>query len=195
MSFPISRAIAIVVLTTGSLSGRADTGFDLKVEKVELPEMGTVTRCHLTTEKGSYSFRPPFNWRIEVDPSAKQLNLTSPDTTRLVVSYMVRDSEPATNDSPRSGREMVIQRYPNAKILGEAPGYGSEGMAFDLEQVSSGGTVVLSRVVYRRMKDELIEFHLTARADRFHDSTFSLLTLLGTFESSVAGGRIAKAVN
>jgi len=182
--FRLLATLAALLFESCALS---DGRFDLQLRKVELPEMGAVTRCQLSTDKGSYGFMPPYNWRIEADTAAKRINLTSPESTLITVrSLSAGPTSPGMSAS--AWREILSRQYPDAKILEEfeAIGGGATGRAFDLEFEGKPGPRLLIRVVFIPMAGELLEFHLAARADRFRGDTLTLSSLLTSFQAASA---------
>jgi hypothetical protein len=175
---------SVLILLTAVIIGKADGKFDLQLQKVDLPEMGTVTRCQLRTDKGTYGFMPPYHWQIEADTDAKRLNLTSPERSLITVRTLTPEEDAADKSGTARFHELLTKRYPNAKIIEEfecASG-GSAGRGFDLEVEGNAGPRLLFRTIFVPISGEVIEFHLAARPDWFRKDVVILSSLLTSFQ-------------
>ncbi len=174
-----------------ALAGRGGGRFELSVTKRVLPEMGTVTRCLLSTEKGTYGFMPPHSWRIEVDSGEKRVNMTSQDSTLITIRSLDDAAGSGGSKSAEWMRDLVMNRYPDGKIVEDFACFteGAAGRAFDIELNTSIGTKLLSRLVFVPINGETIEFHLTAHTSTFRSDAVTLSSLLTSFELAPAGDK------
>jgi len=162
--------------------------FELAWNSVVLPEVGTVSRCLLSTDKTTYIFTPPRMWRVDVESSDKTVNIHSPEGT-LITIHSTGESDGTNGEkSATSIRDLAISRFPAAKVSEDFACYteGASGRAVDVEIKSSVGTTMSSRLALVSINGETIEFRLTCRSERFTSESMFLSSLLTSFQVAPA---------
>jgi hypothetical protein len=139
-------------------------------------------RACVSVGTNKFSFGAPPNFRVDAYPEKILFNSTDYScflTFRIMGSAQL-DSEQLKTDSYR---ELLLSRYPGAKILSEfsISAANRSGPAFDLQWRNSGGVMQSARVAFVPNAAGVLEFTLIARADRFSEGQQSFNAMLSSF--------------
>jgi hypothetical protein len=117
-------------------------------------------------------------------------------TTDLTTALKFRIAGKATDDAkalkPAFFRDLVLEQHAGAKILEEfiMPAAGKAGAAFDLQMAGSQGTLRKARVTFVPTEAGVLQFTVEGSADKFKAALADFQTLLLTFRSSDADGKL-----
>jgi len=169
--------------------------FHLREQKVKAPEMGEVLTYILVCGADEFSFMPPADWRVRVEPDRCRLVFQSADGTASIF-LVVSVANPAlqAGTDPESLRQQVRERFTGARIIEQFPCYTSShaGRGFDVEWTGGGQVPMTSRVACFATSGRTLEFTLNTMASRFRTFRPVLGALLTSFRqnrTSVAPGR------
>jgi hypothetical protein len=186
------RCLASLLLALPVLLAAED--FHLREQKVKAPEMGEVLSYILVCGADEFSFMPPADWRVKVEPDRRRLVFQSTNNTASIF-LAVSGPNPAlqAGTDPESLRQEVRQQFTGARIIEQFPCYTSShaGRGFDVEWIGGGQVPMTSRVACFATSGRTVEFTLTTMAGRFWTFRPVLGALLTSFRqnrTSVASG-------
>jgi hypothetical protein len=196
------RTRTLVLWLQASLTGLpallAADDFYLRERREQAPEMGELLTYVFRAGPNMFSFVPPRNWQVGVDPERRRVVFQSPDRVAsicLVISS--RNQAQEFGSKPELLRHQVIERFTDARIAEEFPCYTSshKGRGFQVQWTAAGQVPMASRVAYFTAGDRTLEFTLTTMANRFGEFQAVLGSLLTSFQQSgVPTSRLAQPV-
>jgi hypothetical protein len=160
--------------------------FDVQMVSQQLPEMGTVTNCHLRTDRGAFSFMPPTRWSMRTEPEDGRILFVAPDHSVMTVRISDAPALLATDPSPDQLRQVVRARYPDAVLLEETPCYteGETGRLFTLRCSQGNQSESILYLALVRVEGTAFEFVLNVRPERSVAHTGALRALLTSFQTA-----------
>jgi hypothetical protein len=145
-------------------------------------------RAYVTVGTNKFSFGAPPNFRMDAYPEKILFNSTdySCFLTFRIIGSALPDTEQLKTDSYR---ELLLNRYPGAKILEEfsISAANRSGPAFDLQWRNSGGVMQSARVAFVPNAAGVLEFTLIARTDKFSEGQHSFNAMLSSFMQGDGG--------
>jgi hypothetical protein len=182
---PLRVQALAAALLFAAVSVIAANNFSVREQKVKAPEMGELLTYVLTSGTDEFSFVPPYEWRLTLEPERRRVVLTTRDRTANI-SIQVMDANLALKPKadPALLREQVQKRFSSARILAEFATYTSShaGRGFDVSWTGPGDVQMESRTAYYATPNGSIEFTLTTRADRFKKYQNSLGGVMTSFQ-------------
>jgi hypothetical protein len=161
--------------------------FHLREQKVKAPEMGEVLSYILVCGGDEFSFMPPADWRVRVEPDRCRL-VFQPTNNTASIFLVFSGPNPAlqAGTDPESLRQEVRQRFTGARIIEHFPCYTSShaGRGFDVEWTGGGQVPMTSRVACFATSGRTLEFTLTTMTGRFRSFRPVLGALLTSFRQN-----------
>jgi hypothetical protein len=153
--------------------------------------MGEVLSYILVCGIDEFSFMPPADWRVRVEPDRCRLVFQTADRTASIF-LAVSGPNPAlqAGADPDSLPQQVRERFTAARIIEQFPCYTSShaGRGFDVEWTGGGQVPMTSRVAYFATSGRTLEFTLTTMAGRFRTFRPVLGALLTSFRQNRTSG-------
>ncbi|HXT42099.1 MAG TPA: hypothetical protein VN887_18975 [Candidatus Angelobacter sp.] len=159
-------------------------GLRLSSETTYIAEVGLVTNYSLTGERRRLSFIPPPGWSVKPDASGKTIQLI-PQNLNAGITLRITLAEEKGRPSldPNKLREVVLERYPGARITNQFTCYTSaeKGIAFDFERTVQTNTRAAGRMAFVSFDAGTIEFELTTLADKLPDYRLTFGAVMTSF--------------
>lgn len=147
-----------------------------------------VRRVFVTCETNEFLFVAPHGLRVDADPA--MVSVVSPDATFFLTVRILGVAAPSPNaESPDFHRNLVLNRFPGAKVLEEysKSAAGREALTFDLR-------VEIARQVERAVcvalvssASGILEFTLNADPAKLEEARKAFNTVLRTFSNKADG--------
>lgn len=163
---------------------QAADGYSLDTESVNIPERGEVTGYVLRVEDKEFRFIPPNKWSVRYDPAKKTVTLLPPDLEAgLSVTIATEPDESGGNLKPEQLRELILTRYPGARITAEFRCYaaGRAGLAFEFERMLEKETKAAFRIAFVPFEGGVIEFELKTTGSKLPAYHHTFGNLLNSF--------------
>ena len=156
--------------------------FQIQPSTITLPEQGIRKGYAILTEKARYNFFPPADSALEVDTKARKLKLTPVDH-KCTITLQITTNDVALLKEPQQTtlHDLVQRRYTNdvTQALMFYTGIGP-GWSFDVEQVSTNRTRLITRVAFFPMPDGLGEATFTTPKSLYQEQRFRFSNLFGS---------------
>src|SRR6267378_620408 len=158
--------------------------------RTELPNVQPpFHRAFVTSGTNKFAFLIPDGLQVHNDPLHGRINLSNVEGNRYI-GFAILDPTPSEGRelSADAYREVVLNSFPNAKILEENSrvAAGRSGPAFDI-QWKSAGIVQHTRVVFVATAAGVLEFTATTSPDKLSELDTDLNLVLVTFCFSTNG--------
>jgi hypothetical protein len=176
-------------LSCGLASLQAAGQFRLYTRPLTIPDRGVVTSYVLQTAEGEFRFLPPPDWVVQENATTRTVVMMARNlTTSISFKIVEADSEAGGRADTNRWKNVISERFPDAKILGEFPCYtgSGEGTAFDLERKGANKAKVLTRLAFVPMPVGTAEFNLTTPAGKLDELHLAFGNLLTSFRAEPA---------
>ena len=165
--------------------------FHLREQRVKAPEMGEVLTYVLVCGLDEFSFIPPTDWRVRVEPDRCRL-VFQPTNGAASIFLEISGANPAlrAGTDPDSLLQQIRERFTAARIIEQFPCYTSSyaGRGFDVEWTGGGQVPMTSRVACFATSGRTLEFTLTTMTARFRSFRPVLGALLTSFRQNRTSG-------
>ena len=188
--------LALMCLPAGAQEAGATNAasFRLAVTRHELEGLGHYFRAVATVGTNQFAFVVPKGYSMRADEANRQLRAVERDdkcaiTVRLVGTPTNAVDKASGGLKPEVFRELVLQRFPNGRILEEISltAAGRAGPAFDLAWKSEAGLTLQSRLAFIPSPAGIIEFHLLTSATEVQEFRYALNSLMLTLRVAENG--------
>ena len=156
-------------------------GFEFRRSTERIEEVGTVVVCVLEDARGSYVFRPPFNWEASFDEQSRVVTLAPKKDAKSWITLRIA----ASTNSPGAGvRAYAQSAFPGAQIEEQFTMHtaSQEAKAVDFRDASAGTIPLKRRLALVGSPSGTFEFLLSSRPDHFTPGEQSFNQMLGSFE-------------
>jgi hypothetical protein len=173
----------------------AAQGYALHTESVTIPEQGAVTEYVLRIEDKEFRFIPRKKWSVRYDPAKRTATLLPPNLEAgLSFTITPAPGELLQNLNPERLRELILARYPGARITTESRCYaaGKAGLAFEFERMLEKETTAAFRIAFVPFDGGVIEFELKTTGSKlpaYHHTFGNLLNSFRVGPPGAGGGR------
>ena len=132
--------------------------FHLFFVPLTIPERGTVASCLVKTETANFKFLPPAGWRVDENSAQQKITMAATNLNTTIVWQIT----PA-GLSPEQWRQQVVQRFANARLLGDFDAYcaGQKCAAVEFELLNPHGKLS-KRLVFVPFGHGALEIEFTA---------------------------------
>lgn len=189
-NLPVMRSVLCAALFGGAVlllvlaPVQAAEGDALHSETLNTPEQGEVTEYVLRVEDREFRFIPRRKWTVKYDPTKKTVTLLPPDLEAgLSFTITTEPDEVLADMKPERLRELILTRYPGARITSEFKCYtgGRSGLAFEFELMLEKETTAAFRVAFVPFDGGVIEFELKTTGSNLAAYHHTFGNLLNSF--------------
>lgn len=165
------------------------TALSTMLKSEEMVALQPVQRAYVTYGTNQFAFVVPHGYRMDAS-NPEKIVLFNSDYSCYIAFRIAESLGYGSRDVLSSAcRQLVLERYPNAKILDEfsQSAASHSGPAFDLQWTNSARITQFTRVAFIPTAAGVLEFTLVTNAGKFTEGQYFLNSVMLTFRTNEGG--------
>jgi hypothetical protein len=165
------------------------TALSTELKSEEMVGLQPVQRAYVTFGTNRFAFVVPYGYRMDAS-NPEKIALFNADYSSYIVFRVAEPLTYAARELPSTTyREVVLARYPNAKILDEFTQRAANhsGPAFDVQWTNSAHITQFTRVAFIPSAAGVLEFSLVSNAGKFTEGQYFLSYVMLSFRTNEGG--------